>query len=408
MSINVKKHLLIILLGFILGAIIYGYLGYEQIDTLLDFGITRQQINMLKIQSFILGGIMIAGICNGCYICYQFFASRKNPNAKIIALLICLFLFMLCGFFGIIFLLPTVLLNLYQLIFKHRVAYIISLNTQPMIQDTVMKYVDIIDVRSREITEEVDKKLKTKRLQLYCLCFILFLLLNAVSLNIIIQIIVMLCVLIALYIYYLTYQAKTFAPLWNLLQNECDPYRVTMIMDALLGSKAVNAYYGNQLLLNSLQLQDNRSRMQKVLKEHTKICKNGNFRLVMEHAALSDEQRKEEKETYLTKNKELLQLMKKKMKNENDIKLVDNLLLLNEGAIVYEQNDYEMVLKMYEEIQTELRTTQLQKIFIEAKCCLHLQLEDKAKQKLNYIIENGNTTYLVEEARKLLENISNE
>lgn len=277
-----------------------------------------------------------------------------------------------------------------------------------MIQDTVMKYVDIIDVRSREITEEVDKKLKTKRLQLYCLCFILFLLLNAVSLNIIIQIIVMLCVLIALYIYYLTYQAKSFAPLWNLLQNECDPYRVTMIMDALLGSKAVNAYYGNQLLLNSLQLQDNRSRMQKVLKEHTKIGKNGNFRLVMEHAALSDEQRKEEKETYLTKNKELLQLMKKKMKNENDIKLVDNLLLLNEGAIVYEQNDYEMVLKMYEEIQTELRTTQLQKIFIEAKCCLHLQLEDKAKQKLNYIIENGNTTYLVEEARKLLENISNE
>lgn len=77
MSINVKKHLLIILLGFILGAIIYGYLGYEQIDTLLDFGITRQQINMLKIQSFILGGIMLAGICNGVIYVINFLHLEK-------------------------------------------------------------------------------------------------------------------------------------------------------------------------------------------------------------------------------------------------------------------------------------------------------------------------------------------
>ncbi len=69
------------------------------------------------------------------------------------------------------------------------------------------------------------------------------------------------------------------------------------------------------------------------------------------------------------------------------------------------ENYFEQALKNSEEIETPNLRSRVNMAFLQAKAYIGLDERLKAKEKLDFVIENGGTLFLLKEAKELLEQI---
>ena len=79
---------------------------------------------------------------------------------------------------------------------------------------------------------------------------------------------------------------------------------------------------------------------------------------------------------------------------------------LMEAEILYYEGDYEKALRKVAWIQLNNKRQVLDGAFLAAKCHMALEEPEKAREKLQYIVDNGNKLYIVQEAQQLLDTLN--
>jgi hypothetical protein len=77
-----------------------------------------------------------------------------------------------------------------------------------------------------------------------------------------------------------------------------------------------------------------------------------------------------------------------------------------ESEILYYEGDYSNALRKVAWIKLPHRKMVVEGAFLAAKCHLALEEPEKAREKLNYVVHNGNKLHIVQEANALLETLN--
>ena len=77
----------------------------------------------------------------------------------------------------------------------------------------------------------------------------------------------------------------------DLLYKQCDPYRMTLIMDHLLDHHKIETMFGEYILMTSLREQDNHERIKDLIKHKNTYLNNANLRVVYHYASMSKHER---------------------------------------------------------------------------------------------------------------------
>ena len=102
---------------------------------------------------------------------------------------------------------------------------------------------------------------------------------------------------------------------------------------------------------------------------------------------------------------------KKSMQIYNDLpankmkQQFDHTVQLAEAEDLYRAGDYELAIRKAAWISCKSKRQLLDTALLAAKCHIALEETDKAREKLQYIADNGNKLHIVEEARQLLETL---
>lgn len=102
---------------------------------------------------------------------------------------------------------------------------------------------------------------------------------------------------------------------------------------------------------------------------------------------------------------------KKSMQIYNDLpankmkQQFDHTVQLAEAEDLYRAGDYDLSLRKAAWIDCRSTRQLLDTALLAAKCHIALEETEKAREKLQYIIDNGNKLHIVEEARQLLETL---
>lgn len=79
---------------------------------------------------------------------------------------------------------------------------------------------------------------------------------------------------------------------------------------------------------------------------------------------------------------------------------------LSEAEALYYERDYDKALRKAAWINFNSQRQLLDAALLTAKCHICLEEPEKAREKLNYVIEHGNKLHIVEEAKALLETLN--
>ena len=75
---------------------------------------------------------------------------------------------------------------------------------------------------------------------------------------------------------------------------------------------------------------------------------------------------------------------------------------LSEAEVLYHEGDYDKSLRKAAWIKCKSKRQLLDAALLAAKCHIALEEPEKAREKLQYVLDNGNKLHIVEEARQLL------
>lgn len=79
---------------------------------------------------------------------------------------------------------------------------------------------------------------------------------------------------------------------------------------------------------------------------------------------------------------------------------------LSEAQALYYEKDYDSALRKAAKINCQSRRHLLDTALLAAKCHIALEEPEKAREKLQYIIDNGNKLHIVEESKELLNSLA--
>lgn len=419
MKVYIKTHLCLIFTVGIIASMAWGYTMLCSLEEMNSFILYPSPIT-LDIFVFIAPFFMMGGLANGYYLLIRWMHERDFHGKYVIIAIGCTFLFPIIAMMGLLSMLPLIVVDLIQLLLHHY-SYSISFSGGNIIKGSKQKkemLVDnsIKDIYAKEVTEAILLRKKYTRMFLYVIGVLwLFLLGHFIDkiylinpqISTIIKVLSMVFtifvyIFIALIVFTLREQ-KAVEPLRKLLRDECDPYRVTMVVDYLLEHKKIGKNFGEMLLLESLKEQDDYARMQHYINPQNSYLKTTNRYVVFSYYARNKEDRHATFMTFYQEDKAILEnLLKKHKKKASLVQQIQFILLDLEAMKAEYEGCWQEAISLYKKNPPETRLDHVRKNFHCGTCYMHLKDREHAKICFLEVIEEGNTTCYVEEAKALL------
>ena len=195
----------------------------------------------------------------------------------------------------------------------------------------------------------------------------------------------------------------------EILEQQCDPYPFLEELEHMVNSLPNNAqgqffqvHYGIALAFTG-QLEKGLEVMQNIPIEqfkgsaHTKLLYYCNLSDMMFRL-----NRFEEADALYEKTLEIY----RQLPDSRGKKAWEHTLELSAIEALYRSGDYALALRKLSRIPCHTKRYVIGGTMLAARCNIALEEFDKAKEKLQYVIDNGNTLYFVNDAKSLLETLS--
>lgn len=404
MRINIRFHLFLCLIGIVIGA------GEAWLFSQTSSTLYMEEFYTFSMWDALAPMILMSGMVNGYYLFFNWIRAREFNGKSIMGALVAFIGFPIIVFLGILSLVPLWIVDFYQMFLKKRDTYKISTMGGGHIikaDDEALAFEEIHDIMCKEKIRGYNKFINQLRI---------FLLLIFLGLNI-------LCwglfqndwlsfgvamVSIVLYRVVFMLEVHSYMNLMvnDLLYEQCDPYRVTLMMDHLLDHHKIEPMFGEYLLMVSLREQDNHERIHDLIAHKNTYLNNSNLRVVYHYASMDKNQRAAYFPQFYEENKAAIcAYVKKHPKYQEG---ADKLLTSLEADKDIHDQHYAEALEKLQSISMDTTLDTLRVLSKQAYCYYRMQDHIQAEKLLNEIIEKGNSTYYVETAREYLEEMHKE
>lgn len=406
MKINIRFHLFLCLLGAVIGT---GEAWlFSQSSTVLYMEETLHYT--FTLENILAPMILMSGLVNGYYLFFNWISNRAFHGKSLMGAFMAFIGFPIIVFLGILSLLPLILVDFFEMLIRKRDTYKISTiggGNLIKVDDEALAFEEITDIMCKEKIRGYNKFINQLRI---------FLLLIFLGLNILcwglFQIdwlsfgVAMISIVLYRVVFMLEVHSYMNLMVNDLLYEQCDPYRMTLMMDHLLDHHKIETMFGEYLLMVSLREQDNHERIHDLIAHKNTYLNNSNLRVVYHYASMDKNQRAAYFPQFYEEDKTAIcAYVKKHPKYQEG---ADKLLTSLEADKDIHDQHYAKALEKLQSISMDTTLDTLRVLSKQAYCYYRMQDHIQAEKLLDEIIEKGNSTYYVESAREYLEEMHKE
>ncbi|MGX8851072.1 hypothetical protein [Amedibacillus sp. YH-ame10] len=342
-------------------------------------------IENMELILFILVSILLMGIANGIFWFYIFTKSRLN---RILLIIIATFIWPILSMIGTLTLMPILLFE---------VIYIIMSTIQKCI-------VFLKEGRNNVMTPEVNIYIKKKRclsLLLIIMFVVAILIVNLLVIPFIIKIFICIFLFLICYISKIVLDLNLISIFDPILCDRCDSkqyYEISKDLNAKYPKNyAILKTYAIGLRFYESGLEEKITLLNKYQQYNSHL-----FYMSLQIEVVPESDKKQYFYKFYEKSR---QFNERKFKKHKGLSWDYNIKILDMKKMIFEE-EYKKALSIGETISKN--TTKFNEIrleFLRGVCFYHLNEMDEAINRFNYIISEGNTLKMVEDARIYLNKI---
>lgn len=188
----------------------------------------------------------------------------------------------------------------------------------------------------------------------------------------------------------------------DFIDNDCDPLAAQFVYRILMEKKVFNEQAVLENYVGVLTLLGEQQTIKRLLNKYPKYSKNLAFKEMIEFSLLSEEEKYHKISNYYRKMQMIFDSLSKKVKKESDQKILEQNRLDLEILNSFYHREYQKTLDLIEKNTVDSLLKRVLFAKLEAKSYSYLGNTSKAKEKLEFIIEKGNTMFVVEQAKEML------
>ena len=404
MRINIRFHLFLCLIGLVIGA------GEAWLFSQTSSTLYMEEIYTFSIWDALAPMILMSGMVNGYYLFFNWIRVREFNGKSIMGALMAFIGFPIIVFLGVLSLVPLWIVDFYQMFLKKRDSYKISTMGGGHIikmDDEALAFEEIHDITCKEKIHQYNKMINQLKafllfifLGLNILCWMIF------QNDVLSFVVAMVSIVLYRIIFMLEMHSYMEHMVQDLLYEQCDPYRMTLIMDHLLDHHKIETMFGEYLLMVSLREQDNNERIHDLIQHKNTYLNNANLRVVYHYASMDKLEREAYFPQFYEEDKAAIHTYVEKHPKYQEG--AQKLLISLDVDKHIHNKEYDKALTLLESISMNTTLDTVRLLSKQAYCYYMIQNLEKAEVLFDEIIDKGNSTCYVEAAREYLEKIHNE
>nr|WP_288544356.1 hypothetical protein [uncultured Faecalibacillus sp.] len=188
----------------------------------------------------------------------------------------------------------------------------------------------------------------------------------------------------------------------DFIDNDCDPLAAQFVYRILMEKKVFNEQAVLENYVGVLTLLGEQQTIKRLLNKYPKSSINTANKEMIEFSLLSEEEKYHKISNYYRKMQMIFDSLSKKVKKESDQKILEQNRLDLEILNSFYHREYKKTLDLIEKNTVDSLLKRVLFAKLEAKSYYYLKDTSKAKEKLEFIIEKGNTMFVVEQAKEML------
>lgn len=404
MRMNIRFHLFLCLIGLVIGA------GEAWLFSQTSSTLYMEGLYTFSIWDALAPMILMSGMVNGYYLFFNWIRVREFNGKSIMGALMAFIGFPIIVFLGILSLVPLWIVDFYQMFLKKRDSYKVSTMGGGHIikvDDEALAFEEIHDITCKEKINQYNKMINQLKafllfifLGLNILCWMIF------QNDVLSFVVAMVSIVLYRIIFMLEMHSYMEHMAQDLLYEQCDPYRMTLIMDHLLDHHKIETMFGEYLLMVSLREQDNNERIHDLIQHKNTYLNNANLRVVYHYASMDKLEREAYFPQFYEEDKAAINAYVEKHPKYQEG--AQKLLISLDVDKHIHNKEYDKALTLLESISMNTTLDTVRLLSKQAYCYYMIQNLEKAEVLFDEIIDKGNSTCYVEAAREYLEKMHNE